>query len=311
MPNTVFKSVYIQGNVLKDKIPAIVEKLYVILRDYEMSIYFDYDLENVLSENFKSRLPQGSFRKPDTDIDLGISLGGDGTVLRAIQQLLKLNIPILSVNMGGLGFLTEVKPEEMSTKLADILQGEYFVDQRSLLQITVVDDDKVFYGLNEAVIDKAASPKVLFFNTSIDGKFFNNYIADGLIVSTPTGSTGYSLSANGPLLMPDLDAHIISPICPHSLTHRPMVIPSDKIVEIEVCTDYEYAQLIVDGEYKMKLHSRQKVRLENSRYGIKLIRHKHSHFFNILRNKLHWGDDLRTKERRARYIAESSGKSGK
>ncbi|MCK5075976.1 MAG: NAD(+)/NADH kinase [Calditrichia bacterium] len=302
MKNSKFKSAFIQGNPTKSQLPDVIYKLYEILTEKNIEIFFDEQLESILTKQFCEKLPEGSFGLPQKAVDVALSLGGDGTVLRSLQKILPHKIPILPLNLGGLGFLTEITIDEIDTKFVEILEGNYIFDERAILKATVVSSGEVFYGLNDAVVDKAGFPNVIFFHTLIDGKFFNNYIADGLMVSTPTGSTGYSFSANGPLIMPNLDALIINPICPHSLTNRPMVISSDQTVEVEVFTDEKYSQLIVDGEHRKNLNPGEWIKISKGEHTARLVRHSDSHFFKILRHKLHWGEDLRTKERWAKKI---------
>ncbi|MCK5074895.1 MAG: NAD(+)/NADH kinase, partial [Calditrichia bacterium] len=267
MKNTLFKKVYIQGNTSKSQLFTVIKNLYKILNRHKIQVYFDEQLKEVFPAEFCEKLPQNSFGLPKEEkgkkekIDITFSLGGDGTVLRSLQKVLQRNIPILPLNLGGLGFLTEITIDEFNTKLEEILNGNYVFDERSILKTTVQSSGECFYALNDAVVDKAGFPKVVFFHTMIDGVFFNNYIADGLIVSTPTGSTGYSVSANGPLLMPNLDAFIINPICPHSLSNRPMVVSSNQTIDIEIFNDEEYSQLIIDGEHCKNLQPDELIKI--------------------------------------------------
>lgn len=295
-----FGKIYIQGNALKKQLTKILKDLFSILAEYHVQVTVDSSLRDHLPKDFS--LPNfalfGSF---DPSFDLSITLGGDGTVLRYLQNH-GPQVPILPINLGGLGFLTEVTVEELRTKVPEILEGNYFIDKRMLLKTEIPSKGDSFYALNDTVIDKAGFPRIIFIHTAIDGNYFNNFVADGVILSTPTGSTGYSLSAGGPLMLPESEVILINPICPHTLTNRPVVIPAGRTVEIQVFTDYSHANLIIDGNLVAHLRSGEKIRTTRANENISIIRHTGTHFFEVLRSKLHWGEDLRSKERWAQNI---------
>ena len=229
--------------------------------------------------------------------NLIITLGGDGTILRVAHQIGKAETPILGVNLGGLGFLTETSPETFLDHLKAFLANKYIIESRSVLQCKVDNSEKSFYALNDLVIDKAGFSRVIEIVTSVDGRLLNSYVADGLILSTPTGSTGYSLSAGGPIVIPDTNVFIINPICPHSLTNRPVVVPESSVITINAFTEHTEINLYRDGEKILSFPSGTKFTVNKADFFVKLVKMEKYNFLDTIRNKLHWGEDFRNKQR--------------
>jgi len=222
-------------------------------------------------------------------IDIVLVLGGDGTFLRASRYIAGCEIPILGVNLGYLGFLTEIEVREVYYYLEKMLNGDYYVEERMMLFARVKRGNEwvgEFYALNDFVINKSSFARLITLDTFIDDEFVAAYSADGVIVSTPTGSTAYSLSAGGPIVHPSLDVSIITPICPHSLYARPLVIPPEKVVKVIVRAINTEAMLTVDGQYGFKLENQDEVWIEKANYVTRLIRVKGRKFFQIMREKL-------------------------
>lgn len=217
--------------------------------------------------------------------------GGDGTFLYAARLAAGSATPILGVNLGSLGFLTEVKLEETKTALGALLEGRFELEERMLLEVEAFRaGNRVgsYRALNDVVINKGALARIIEVEVTVDGQVVALYRSDGLILSTPTGSTAYSLSAGGPILYPTLGAFIITPICPHTLTNRPVVVPdrSDIAVQLREGAD---VMLTVDGQVGMPLVEGDQLRLRRSDSTIRMIQPQGSHFFKILREKLKWG----------------------
>ncbi len=296
MKNSVFKKIFIHGNLKKKQLSSVIPVLCAWLEKYDLDYVFEPDLQSVIKKSGKN---QKKFGELDESFDLVITLGGDGTVLRMIQNC-EYDIPILPVNLGGLGFLTEVTVPELATKFPEILTGKYWLDERRLLEAEINSTGETFSGLNDAVLDKAGFPRVIFIHTSVDGVLFNNFVADGVIISTPTGSTGYSLSAGGPLISPEAEVLLLNPICPHSLTNRPVIFPAEK--QIQVHTEHIHFNLVLDGQVVRQCSSGEIIKITRSSRKIRIVRHVDTHFFEILRKKLNWGEDLRSKERWAQNI---------
>jgi NAD+ kinase len=224
-------------------------------------------------------------------VEAVIVLGGDGTLLHAARLIGDNGIPILGVNLGSLGFLTEVKLEDMYAAFESLLSGQYRWEERVLLDIEVIRDGTVaakYLALNDAVINKGALARIIELEICVNSQPVLFTRSDGLIVSTPTGSTAYSLAAGGPILYPTLDAFIIAPICPHTLTNRPLVIPDrdEVLIRLHRGTD---VMLTVDGQVGMPLHPQDNLRLRRAQSTMKLVLPFGSNFFTLLREKLRWG----------------------
>jgi NAD+ kinase len=225
--------------------------------------------------------------------DLLIVLGGDGTLLSATRALKGRKVPILAVNLGGLGFLTSVTREELYPVLETVLAGAHKISERMMLIAkTVRDGQKIEQqvALNDAVINKTALARMLDFDVYVDGAQVGRYRADGLIVATPTGSTAYSLAAGGPIVHPHLDAFVITPICPHMLTNRPLVIPDTSHVEVDIAAAEEPVYLTLDGQIGFQLQSRDRVKIERSADRVAFVQSPGKTYFEVLRSKLRWGE---------------------
>lgn len=220
----------------------------------------------------------------EQECELAIAAGGDGTFLRASSIIYKDNIPILGINLGGLGFLTDVRKEEFKSILNKISNKNYTLQERMLLNVKY--DDKSDNALNDVVVSMTEG-RMIHLNISINGEFVTDLAGDGLIVSTPTGSTAYSLASGGPILTPTTSGIVITPISPHTLSFRPIVIGSESTITIETG---DPSLLVCDGQRKTILKEEKHVVIEKSRHSLKLIKIKDKNFFDILRNKLHWGN---------------------
>lgn len=220
-------------------------------------------------------------RKPD----MLLSLGGDGTLLRAAQYALQYDVPLLGINLGRLGFLTETEPDDLENALHQLVQGDYQLDERTTLRVTVPGID-TWYGLNDAVISRGGYARLITIHTLVNGEEAGCYMADGVIIATPTGSTGYSLSAGGPIVSPHVDCMTITPVCAHSLQHRPCIVPGSAEITIELEADDVAASLQVDGQSCTVLRMGQKVVLYRDPRSVKLVRLKDMKFFNVVRHKL-------------------------
>lgn len=225
-----------------------------------------------------------------------VTLGGDGTILRAVHSIGQSEIPILGVNLGGLGFLAETAPDMLTSHLQAYLSNDYVIENRTMMKCHVEKTNYTFYAFNDIVIDKAGFSRVIEIETHIDECLLNSYIADALILSTPTGSTGYSLSAGGPIVIPQTNVFIVNPICPHSLTNRPVVVPNDSVISIKVFTEYKEVNVFRDGQMDKSYPSGTSFVITKGEYPAKLIKMKEKGFYDTLRNKLLWGKDFRDKD---------------
>lgn len=225
--------------------------------------------------------------------DLVIVLGGDGTLLATARAMKRQPVPILAVNLGGLGFLTDITLEELYPTLAAVLSGQFKTDRRVRLETEVVRERELiasFLALNDAVLNKGAIARVLDFDMWVDGRFMSTYKSDGLIVSTPTGSTAYSLAAGGPVMVPGVKAFIVTPICAHTLTNRAIVLPDTVSIEVAMKDHQESVYLTVDGQVAVALRSDDQVRVRKADSQIELIQPPDKTYFEVLRKKLKWGE---------------------
>lgn len=225
-------------------------------------------------------------------VDVIVVLGGDGTLLSVARAVGDLGIPILGVNLGGLGFLTATTLDEMIPALEAFLAGRMTVEDRMMLSAWLHREGGLagsFLALNDVVIVKGAMSRIIDLSVSVDGQSAIDYRADGLIIATPTGSTAYSLSAGGPILFPTMDAVVLTPICSHTLTNRPIVLPGRQRIEVAVLTSQE-VMLTVDGQVGTPLRERDRVEVAQAASRIRLVRFPHKHFFSVLRTKLKWGE---------------------
>jgi NAD+ kinase len=225
-------------------------------------------------------------------VDMVLVLGGDGTLLSAARLLEGTNQPILGINLGSLGFLTELGLEEIFGSLERVLEGEYTIESRVRLEASLHRAGEQighYQVLNDVVINKGALARIIDLETFVDGQKVTNYQADGLIICTPTGSTAYSLAAGGPIIEPTLDVFVISPICPHTLTNRPLVIPGGSRVELCLLSDSGAVFLTLDGQEGTRLKQGDCVRVRASDKRVNLIRTGVRNFYEVLSAKLHWG----------------------
>lgn len=220
-----------------------------------------------------------------------VVFGGDGTLLDAAQAMAKTETPILGVNSGGLGFLTETTLEEMKPAIERLIEGDYEIQQRMMIRGNRIQDGEThdIHALNDIVLSRARLGRVIQVAAFINGDFVTSYVADGIIASTPTGSTAYNLSANGPIVHPELQSIVLNPICPHTLTNRPLIIPPESTVELEIESTDECI-LTGDGQDKIThLHEGDRLRIDRSERTVSLIKPEDRDFYTILRTKLHWG----------------------
>ena len=217
--------------------------------------------------------------------DLLIALGGDGTVLRAAQEAVRLDVPLLGVNLGNTGFLAEVEPEALEDALTRLTAGDWREERRSLLEVTLGDTQ--YLALNDAVLTRGGYARLIRLTISVDGSWAEDYRADGLIVATPTGSTGYSLSAGGPIITPGVDGMVVTPICAHSLQHRPFVVPGGSEITLTLRSDEPLeASLQIDGQGKATLTQGGRVVIRKSGRAVRLVRMREIGFFDLVHQKL-------------------------
>jgi NAD+ kinase len=225
------------------------------------------------------------------ETDLCIVVGGDGTLLAAARLMAERQLPILAINHGGLGFLTEVTLQELYPALEQVLGGQFVFDHRMMIQVKVVRqaDTAAHHALNDVVINKGTLARILELEARVDGQYVGLFRSDGLILATPTGSTAYNLSAGGPIVFPSLKAIIMTPICSHTLTNRPIVLPPDVKIEVTLRSAQDEVYVTVDGQIGLKLHPTDRLVVEKSDRVVRLIAPAGKDYFDVLRGKLKWG----------------------
>lgn len=283
------KRVGITSKPHKSEVREIAAPLVAWLRERGLEVIVDHETAANLGSN------QGSVDRTAmaSRIDLAIVLGGDGTFLATARALNGSAVPILAVNLGGLGFLTVVTREELFPALEGMLGGRVRTELRVQIEAEVLRRNQrvgSFVALNDVVLNKGALARVIDFDVRVDGMFISTYKADGLIASTPTGSTAYSLAAGGPIVAPTVRAFIITPICAHTLTNRPIVIRDTATVEVTVTGVEESVYLTVDGQVGMEVQSEDRVRMCKSASAVEIVQPLEKNYFQILRQKLKWGE---------------------
>ena len=237
-------------------------------------------IEAVETQEFQSRA------------DLIVVLGGDGTMISTARLTGKREVSVLGINYGSLGYLTEFRIEEMLPALESILEGNYEIDRRVMLDVEHLrDGEKLATGrvLNDVVINKAALARIIEIEVKLNNLFVNSFRADGLIVSTPTGSTAYNLSAGGPILYPSMNAVVLTPICPFTLTNRPIVVPDEDEIEIKLKSEIEGVVLTLDGQIGHQVKAGDRILIRKSATTFNLVQPPNRNYFDVLRNKLKWG----------------------
>jgi len=222
--------------------------------------------------------------------DILVTLGGDGTLISVVRRSFKYNIPILGVYAGNLGFLADINIDELDSFVPKLVQGDYRMDERSILEARFIQNatDITTYAFNDIVLTRHSVLNMINIETLVDSKAFNTYYGDGVIVSTPTGSTAYNLSAGGPVLFPLTNVFSLTPICPHSLTQRPVVLPGEFSIEMKAPQDK--ALVIIDGQDKHELEQNDSIHIRLATNRVKLIHREEFNYFDVLKEKLNWGE---------------------
>ena len=283
------------GNIYQAKKSAHVLRLLSILGKHQAEVYIHKDFYLYLTKDQKMDIQvSGVFEGDDFEADMVLSMGGDGTFLKAASYVGKKSIPILGINTGRLGFLADISPEEMEETFEDIYRGNYKVEDRSVLQVFSESQFLKGYpcGLNEIAILKRDSSSMITIHTSINGAYLTTYQADGLVIATPTGSTAYSLSIGGPIIVPHSKTIAITPVAPHSLNVRPIVVNDDCEITLDVESRSHNFLVAIDGRSET-CREGTRLTIRKADYHIKIVKRPNHVFFHTLRNKMMWGADGR------------------
>ncbi|MDD5156943.1 NAD(+)/NADH kinase [Sulfurimonas sp.] len=276
------------GVVLRPSTPELrddYEKLEAIFVGHNISVVLESESALMIG------VAGESFDKICIESDFLITIGGDGTLLSTVRKSFEFNIPILGIHAGNLGFLADLSIEQLDSFVKKMLKGEYRIDERAILEVTVVKESKKvkMYAFNDVVLTRTSVSNMIHIETLIDSKSFNTYYGDGVIVSTPTGSTAYNLSAGGPVLFPMTDVFALTPICPHSFTQKPIVLPGKFAIELRASE--ENALIIIDGQDMHELGLGESIYIKLASKTVKLIHKEEFNYFDVLKEKLGWGND--------------------
>lgn len=291
----------IHGRNFKEETKPFVQSMFDTLAQKNIDIQISESYQQFLSEVGVAHTSNLFYADNSSlfEADLVFSLGGDGTLLDAVTHVGDREIPILGINTGRLGFLATVSPDKIQEGLAEIFAGNYSIDPRTLVSISSSLNDEpldifngVNFGLNELGIMKTDSSSMIMVRAYLNGEFLNTYWADGLIIATATGSTGYNLSVGGPLVMPSSDIFVIAPMSPHNLNVRPLVVSTDVVLDFEIESRSSNCLISLDARSKV-VHSNVKIRMEREKFKANIIKLSGTNFLNTLRSKLNWGFDVR------------------
>ncbi len=290
----------IAGNLAKPAVPEIARDIISRFQVHRT----EFVVEASLSEKLKKPLHSNPLKRDQivprqklaSACDILISLGGDGTILQMARLVAKRSTPILGVNVGKLGFLAEVSVDELEECLKEITEGKYILQERMMLSASTRSSRKTYAALNDVVVDKYGSPRVVDFETYVNDEYLATFSADGVIFSTPTGSTAYALANGGPIVIPTSRVITISPICPHTLTVRPVIVPDDSIIKLKIARAPEAIHLTADGQEEVLLRTPVEVTIKRAPFAARLVKRVSTSYFEVLRRKLQWGRDVRVEE---------------
>ena len=287
----------ITGNVEKGGLPEATRRLVQEIERAGAAFVIDRSLLPLLGPELRNELASkaSDIERDIRKEDILVALGGDGTILHAAKLVGKIGTPILGVNLGKLGFLAEIAPDELEHAIRNVLASKYVVEERIVLCATSPrQPDRMFCAVNDVVVDKSPTSRLISMETSIGGEYAVTYRADGLIISTPTGSTAYALSNGGPIVIPTSNVIGITPIAPHTLSGRPLIVPDTSTIRVVVAGGEEDVLFSVDGQREILVGNPVEVVIEKAPYTVRLLRRTDRSYFDVLRAKLFWGQDARS-----------------
>lgn len=284
------------GNRTKESLPEAVESLLKLGGKYNLEFLLHADLAASLKKKRPPSVTKKQFRNSEdlvAESDLIVAFGGDGTILSAARMVGKSQVPILGINLGKLGFLAEVSLEDLEHFIKDVVNDQHVVEERSILRVAMDKEKSEMFALNEVVIDKSSSSRVIHLSVYVNSDFLVSFQGDGIIVSTPTGSTGYALAAGGPIIAPTTDVVVLQPISPHSLSARTVIVPDSSQISIVVGKLSDEARVTTDGQTERVFSPPGTINIMKADYSVKLVKRKDRSYYDVLRAKLLWGRDIR------------------
>lgn len=290
MPTLAFHTIGLIGKFGDPNVAGTLNQIAAHLRQRQLRVLLDDGSARLIPDH---DLEIASLAAIGEQCDLAIVMGGDGTLLNAARSLVDHEVPILGVNLGRLGFLADVSPSEIPHRLDAVLSGHFREARRLLLHAQILREDQVTgeaYALNDVVVHKREVARMIEVDAFVDGRFLNAYRADGLIISTPTGSTAYALAGGGPIIHPALEAVVLVPICPHTLTHRPIVVKADSVIEVVLnSANTTQTQVTCDGQVSLAIEPGDQIIIRKKTRKVRLLHPLNHDYFELLRAKLNWG----------------------
>ncbi|MCF6167203.1 NAD kinase [Lutibacter sp.] len=288
----------IYGQYYKPEDKKYVEELFNMLETNSVTFVIEKNYYSGLKKHIEISTAKTfrSYKELDNSFDFMVTIGGDGTILRAVTFIRNSNIPIVGINTGRLGFLATVQKEEIKNAIEQLINGEFIVKERALLSVTTSPKIKnlaaLNFALNEVSVNRKNTASMITVETYLDNEYLTSYWADGLIIATPTGSTGYSLSCGGPIITPQAKSFVLTPIAPHNLNARPLVIPDDTVIKFKVSGREDKFFLSLDSRITT-IKRNTEVQVEKSKFNLKMVQLNKQTFIKTLREKLLWGQDTR------------------
>lgn len=285
------------GNIRKPAIAEVTENLIGYLTMKKIPFVVHEKLGKWFNLSGSGLLIDESMMVEESELpdkcDILVTLGGDGTMLSASRIVGRKGLPILGVNLGKLGFLAEVSIDDMNDCIDDIARGNFIVEERLAIEGKALSDKESYFALNDIVIDRGSSSRVIEIQTHVDKDYLATYVADGLIISTPTGSTAYSLATGGPIVVPGSAVLTISPISPHTLSARPVIIPAEREITIKILSGMQPVHMTIDGQEEKFYDTPVEFSIKKSQQPVKLVKQNINTYFDLLRTKLNWAKDVR------------------
>ena len=284
------------GNYRKEEYYTILNKIYTILEKTDAKLLISSDLEKNLDFQIPNNYNIMEFSQLADKCDVLFAIGGDGTILSTVRRLGQKMKPIMGIHIGGLGFLSQCTDNNLEESINYILNEDYAVSRRILLEVHIKSDDnsdQVFWALNDIVVDHGPSARILKAEVHVSNHYLNTYEGDGIIISTPTGSTAYSLSAGGPIIYPSMDSVTVTPICPHSLSARPIVLQSQDTITVNFPEPYDGIALAIDGQIRISIDHQTQIQISQAQHFAQLVNLPSNGYFKTLRAKMGWLGNVR------------------
>jgi len=284
----------ITGNFLKPEFSTIFNEVYQFLKKKKQDIWLSNNVFIDNSEEIFKTVPQKSLDQIGKECDMILSIGGDGTILSTFRQIAPFEIPIFGIHIGGLGFLSEANQDNFIESLNSIISGNFVTERRMALKLNINDDPSLsHYSLNDIVIDNGSSPRTLQLHVYVSDHFLNTYISDGIIFCTPTGSTADSLSAGGTIITPNMNVIGVTPVCPHSLSARPIILSDKENIKVQLSDENVGMAVSIDGQVHIPIDYSHQIFIEKSKHDALLVRLPSNDYYSTLRTKMGWSGNFR------------------